>query len=100
MGDVLYSDIVGFINGFAIPTYISNGKVMIIAEDLRNYGFDVIWDAGAWALYISRNNDKSYTPLPITRNTMPSGTFKMHFVYTNIRAFLEGSEINIFAIDG
>jgi len=43
IGKVLTTDIIAYIDGLAIPCYDISGKVGIIAEDLKNYGFDVIY---------------------------------------------------------
>ena len=51
-GDVLYSSVTAFINNHAIPSYNIGGDTMVAAEDLANYGFNVIWDAAAQAVYI------------------------------------------------
>ena len=42
IGEALHTDIVVYINNFAIPSYAVNGQSAIIAEDLRNFGFDVV----------------------------------------------------------
>jgi hypothetical protein len=100
LGDVLHSDIVALINGHAIPTSIKDGMTMVVAEDLRNYGFNVVWNATDWALYIERNNTLVFSPLPIQPNIQPVGTFKQHYVFTTIRTFLSNEQVESFAIDG
>jgi hypothetical protein len=100
LGDVLYSDILAFINGHAIPTSITDGKTMVVAEDLRNYGFDVVWDSEAWALRIEPNADAPFSPMKVERSDMPVGTFKMHFFYTNIKTYLSGEQVESIAVDG
>ena len=51
-----YTDIGAYINNYPISAYAVDGKLAVVAEDLRDYGFNVEWDADNWALHISRNN--------------------------------------------
>jgi len=100
LGDVLYSDIVAYINGYAIPTSIKNGMTMVVVEDLLNYGFDVVWNGTAKTLSVTSNPLKKITPLPVEKNTKPVGTFKCKYVYTDIKTYLSGVLIESFAING
>jgi hypothetical protein len=99
LGNVLHSDIVAYINNHAIPTSITDGKTMVVAEDLRNYGFDVEWDGVNRALYINPGRN-AYTPLPVAPSAMPVGTFKTHYLHSDIRIFLSGEQVEGFSIDG
>jgi len=99
LGDVLYSDIVAYINGHAIPTSITEGRAMVVAEDLRNYGFDVVWNGDDFTLSIEYTGG-GIDPLPVEANTAPVGTFKCHYVYTAIKTYLSGELVDSFAIDG
>ena len=45
IGKVLTTDIIAYIDELAIPCYDIDGKIGIIAEDLKNYGFDVIYSS-------------------------------------------------------
>ena len=60
LGDVVYTDIVTYINHEPIPSYNFKGITLIAAEDLREYGFNVFWNEYARTLTITRdpnNND-------------------------------------------
>ena len=57
IGYSTYSDIVTYINHFPIPSYNFDGKILVAAEDLMNYGFDVHWNEYKWSLTISRSNN-------------------------------------------
>lgn len=61
IGEVLSTDIVTFIDGSPIKSYNYNDYTYVVAEDLRNYGFAVDWNADARSLNISRPN-RSFTP--------------------------------------
>ena len=50
IGNVLYTDIVTYIDGYAIRSYNINGYTYIVAEDLLMYGFSVVWNGAAKTL--------------------------------------------------
>jgi len=100
LGDILYSDIIAYINGKAIPTSIKNGMTMVVVEDLMNYGFDVFWNGKDRTLKVEINPNKQVTPMKVDKNAKPSGTFKCKYVYTDIRTYLSGEMVESFAING
>ncbi len=62
-----YTDIVAKINGHSLLTYVVDGKAAVVAEDLRNYGFTVRWNATKKTLRITREAPEpevwpDYTP--------------------------------------
>lgn len=59
LGDAVYSDIVVYINHFPISSYTFENRTLIVAEDLRNFGFDVQWDAENFCLRINRDLNKN-----------------------------------------
>ena len=102
LGDVLYSDITAYINGEAIPTSVINGKTLVVAEDLAKYGFDVVWNNSDRTLKIELNKNKKITPLSVEMlpQEKKSGDFKCKYVYTDIKTYLSGEEIESYAING
>ena len=101
LGDVVYSDITAYINGQAIPTSIKNGTTMVVVEDLANYGFDVKWDGKARTLKVELAKNKKFTPLPVVKDTKNKpGTFKCKYVYTDIKTYISGKEVESYAIAG
>ncbi len=101
LGDVLYSDILAYINGYPIPTSITDGKTMVVAEDLRNYGFEVVWNADAWTLRINPSDTPVFSPILINRNDeIPVGTFMCHYLSTDVITYLGDNVIDSVAIDG
>lgn len=67
IGEASYTDIVTYINHYAIPSWIVNGYPMVAVEDLDKYGFDVVWETSNKTLRIFRNYDKKYpNPIPVT----------------------------------
>lgn len=66
IGEATYTDIVTYINHYAIPSWIVNGYPMVAVEDLDKYGFDVLWNESERTLRIFRNYDKTYpSPIPV-----------------------------------
>lgn len=55
---IFYTDIVTYINHYPLPSYVINGEVYIVAEDLRNLGFSVVWDEQNRTLGIDYASDK------------------------------------------
>lgn len=57
-----------FVKGKQVTTYHYNGKpsaAVIVAEDLESYGFDLRWVDEWQTLYITRNDDKEATGIPV-----------------------------------
>ena len=52
---VVKSDINAYIDYTPIRSYNVDGYTYVIAEDLRNYGFDVVWNADERTLEVARN---------------------------------------------
>ena len=100
LGDVLYSDITAYINGQAIPTSVIKGKTLVVVEDLANYGFNVAWDGKAKTLRVTRDTKKAINPLKVSKNTRPVGSVKEKYVYTDIKTYLSGAEVESFAVAG
>ena len=64
---IFYTDMRTFINGEEIPTFVYNGDIphaVIVAEDLRNYGFDVSWNQEERVLYLV-HTDKESMPMKL-----------------------------------
>ena len=100
LGDILYSDITAYINGNAIPTSIKSGTTMVVVEDLAKYGFDVVWNGKDKTLKVEINPNKKITPIAVAKNNNPVGTVKTQYVYTDIKTYLSGKQVESFAING
>lgn len=92
VGEAQYTDIVTYVNHYAIPSWIVNGYPMVAVEDLDKYGFDVIWNASERTLRVYRNyNEKYPNPIPVyLPETKLLGT-KLFDVYT--------SDVKVYAND-
>ena len=67
-GTIYYTDMRTFINGAEMPTFAYNGTqphAVIIAEDLKDYGFDTAYDSDTKTLYVKYNENKPVTPIPL-----------------------------------
>jgi len=100
LGNVLYSDIVAYIHGYAIPTSVINGKTLVAVEDLASYGFDVRWNSAARSLKVEPNENKPVSPLYVEKNYRPAGSVKCKYLYTDIKTYLSGELVESYAING
>ena len=101
-GRVYYSGIDTYINNYPIRAYHSEGRQLICAEDLRNYGFKVDWIPDEKALYISPD----YSVTEITRDSSIKHSVYLankrayDIVYSDISVYLNGQLIESYSIDG
>lgn len=105
-GDVVgyakYTDIAAYINHYPITSYNINGYTAVVAEDLRNYGFDVKWNAYERSLKIVRNTlAKSITPYGnVYNNSSKIGQNASPYLETDIKTYINGKLVESFNIDG
>jgi len=106
LGDVinstLYTDIVASINNYNIESYNIDGYTAIVAEDLRAYGFEVVYNNDKRALYITRGNTNKITSTYVApvKDKSKIGQKVYDVLYTDIKTYLEGKEITSYNIDG
>ena len=97
----LYTDIVTYINNIPIRSYNIEGYTAVIVEDLANYGFDVVWSAGARTLKVTRNTSKriigGFEPVPNTRRV---GSKAGEVYYTDIVTYFDGHAVKSYNIGG
>lgn len=102
IGHTLYTDIIATINGYSIESYNINGYTAVVAEDLRNYGFDVVWKQNERALYIKRN-DRDTVESTYIAPTIPKSQVgrKAHPVLsTDIKTYINNNLVTSYNIDG
>lgn len=99
---ILYTDIASYINNYPIPSYAYNGKMVVIAEDLRNYGFNVTWDEGSRSLYIEPNYETTVIQGmgTVYSNRDKHGQIFAYAIPSNIKTYLCGDEIPSINING
>lgn len=103
----LHTDIVAQINGHPIRSYNIGGYTAVVAEDLRGYGFHVIWHGDTRTLHITRATRNweletpeiwpDYVPHGLSR---PVGTRAKAVYDTDIVTYAAGQLIKSFNIDG
>jgi hypothetical protein len=95
------SDIKAYVDYTPINSYNIEGYTYIIAEELINYGFEVLWNNETRSLNINRV--KLSTPLYTIElwNDSLDSIGKIYDIYpTDIKCFLDGRMVNSFNIGG
>ncbi len=67
-GSIYYTDLRVFMNGAEMPTLVYNGAethALIVAEDLKDYGFDVSYDENTKTVTAKYNPNKDIAPIPL-----------------------------------
>lgn len=67
IGTAYNTDIVAYINNYAIPSYAVNGQSVIVAEDLRNFGFYVNWNDEERSLTISKKLGSQVSEMTVNK---------------------------------
>lgn len=103
IGSALKTDIVASINGHHIPSFNVDGITYIVAEDLRYYGFSVVYDNNSRSLSISRDYSqgwvtKNYTKPYVAPNQV--GIKEHNLLYTDISTYLDGNHTPSYNING
>ena len=102
IGDVVYTDISTYINNVPIPSYAYDGGMVVIAEDLVNYGFDVTYNDNTRSLSITPAlNKTSVVGMgTVYKNGRKLGQHYADALYTDIKTYFNGKEIPSYAING
>jgi len=98
----LHTDIAAEINGLPLRSFNVDNTTAVVAEDLRAYGFHVLWDAGARTLDVIR---ASGTPSgqPEYRPSAPEGTVGSRWKAvqrTDITTYAAGRQVDAWNIGG
>jgi|GEM_PF-1739014 len=105
LGSVVSTDIVSFIDYMPVESYNYNDNTYIIVEDLNGYGFDVVYNDGERALYVTRNVKKSidymaFENVNIEKANISCGEYLYDVLETDIKTYLNGDLVNSFNING
>lgn len=105
IGEVLSTDIIAFIDEQPIESFNINDYTYIIAEDLRDYGFDVIWSEAGRTLTVLRNREAERGFLPIEKVNIKKEDvpFRKHVfdVYeTDIITYIGSNAANAYNVNG
>ena len=102
IGSVHYSNLDTYINNYPINAYYMDGRQVVCAEDLRDYGFNVTWNATLRALFV----EPDYTVQAVNGGKdIKKEYFLQHkkaydVLYSDIKVYLNGNQIESFCIDG
>ena len=100
IGYAIYTDIVAYINNYPIMSYNVNDYTVVVAEDLRKYGFDVEWNEKTRSLHISKGDATTITPYgTIYSYASKKGQKSMPYLETDIKTYINGTEIDSYNIN-
>ncbi len=100
VNQVLYTDIVAYIDGTPIASYNIDGYTAVVVEDLLSYGFSVVWDGAARTLSVTKGNGVITSTYRPSVNTHPVGSPAMPVLYTDIVTMIEGKPVVSYNIEG
>lgn len=95
-GDAVYSNITTYINHVPIRSYNYNGNTLIVAEDLRDYGFDVEWDEYTRSLSIKRGTSNEITADVVYSHTDEIGFSAFTVTSTSVSVFTENYQYSAY----
>lgn len=101
VGHTYYTDITAWIDGRSLRSYNIGGETAVVAEDLREYGFSVIWDGEARTLTVERDLSVPISgsyQAPVETGTV--GTVSGDIYWTDIKTYVQGEEVEGFALNG
>jgi len=100
IGYIYETDIVADIDGMKIPSYNIGGETVIIAEDLKDYGFDVSWDEQNRTIKIYIKENLYITPAFNQQKWKAIGKIAGNVYYTDIKVLVNGFYIKSYNIGG
>lgn len=95
---VLATDIRAFIDGYEIPSYNVSGRLCVVAEDLRGYGFNVDWNAEEKSLKVTKN--VSGVTSPLKESTSGKSGASIPVYATDIVTYVNGEAVESYNIGG
>jgi len=104
IGDVLYTDIVAYIDGHAIRSYNIKWNTYIVVEDLLMYGFNVVWYGADKKLVVYP--ERTAAPEDYTADYTPgksggkNGEVAMPYLYTDITTWIGSNQVEAYNIGG
>ena len=101
VGHTYYTDITAQIDGHPLPSYNIGGETAVVAEDLREYGFSVVWDGEARTLTVERDLEGAVTgDYRPQGQTQTVGAQAGDIYYTDIKTYVQGEKVESFALNG
>ncbi|MBE6649917.1 MAG: hypothetical protein E7613_01255 [Ruminococcaceae bacterium] len=100
-GKYYSTDIITTLNGVEIDAINIGGETLISAEDMKYYGFHVLWDAKARELRItSKDHANDGIPPSVKKSSLPSGSVLGNYFETDIKTYLDNKIITAYNIGG
>ena len=101
IGSVLTTDIRAYINGCEVPSYNIDGNIVVVGQDLRSYGFNVVYDNNTRTSYISYDGSGTWTPIaPSIVNSQSIGTKVMDVYQSDISVSVNGNKVACYNVGG
>lgn len=103
VGHTTYTDIKAYINHYAIQSYNVDGYTVVVAEDLADFGFDVVWDQNTRSLSVTRNpiyTKITQTSIPTETSPNLFGKTALDILETDIKTYVNGVEVKSYNING
>ena len=102
IGQVLKTDIVTRIDKTDIRSYNINNFTAIVAEDLLQYGFDVVWNPSNRTLSVTKAENKAITSTYKATKAYPQeiGMPAGDVIYSDIKTYINGQLTASFNIGG
>ena len=99
LGDIYSTDIITLLDDVAIPSYNLGGRTVIVLEDLEQYGFNVSYDDSRRRLDVTTGiKPAAYNTPEVSRGQV--GTISGHYLYTDIKAYVNGIQVDSYNIGG
>ena len=98
-GDYYFTDIKSYVRGQLIDSYNIGGKTVILVEALRDYGFNVYWDATNRTLSVTDRYGTAVTNATGTA-TGTIGAVAGSYYYTDIVTYFNGVAIESYNLGG
>ena len=99
-GSYLHTDICAKIDHAPIQSYNIAGNTAIIAEDLTNFGFKVVWDGAARTLAVTEGDKKLCSDFIHTKSGFKVGALAGSVLHTDIVTYVNGKAVRSFNIGG
>lgn len=101
ISEAVYTDIVAYINNYPMPAYVIDSYAVIVAEDLRDYCCDVVYDEETRSLNITKAGEgASFANKLVYKPNRETGEFYTDVLYTDIKTYVNGNEVKSFNVNG
>ena len=98
-GNFYYTDIKSYVRGQLINSYNIGGKTVIGAEDLRSYGFNVVWDGANRTLRITDNKGSAVSNATAAASG-PIGAVAGSYYHTDIVTYFNNTAVESYNLGG